>query len=87
MVITFLLFFFKIPSGFEHTKKIGRTEFLRARINNSGCQSVILLHGREGSGVISSLTGADGLVEIPYNKKNVLKGELLKFYPFENNGI
>ncbi len=83
----FTSFFFKIPSGFEHTKKIGRTEFLRARINNSGCQSVILLHGRKGSGVISSLTGADGLVEIPYNKKNVLKGELLKFYPFEHKGI
>ena len=83
----FTPFFLKITSGFEHTKKIGRTEFLRARINNSGCQSVILLHGREGSGVISSLTGADGLVEIPYNKKNVLKGELLKFYPFENKGI
>ena len=83
----FTPFFLKITSGFEHTKKIGRTEFLRARINNSGCQSVILLNGREGSGVISSLTGADGLVEIPYNKKNVLKGELLKFYPFENIGI
>ena len=83
----FSSFFFKIPSGFEYTKKIGRTEFLRARIKNSGFQSVIILHGRKGSGVISSLTGADGLVEIPYNKKNVLKGELLKFYPFENNGI
>ena len=65
----FSSFFFKIPSGFEHTKKIGRTEFLRARIKNSGCQSVVILHGRKGSGVISSLTGADGLVEIPYNKK------------------
>ena len=83
----FTPFFLKIISGFEHTKKIGRTEFLRARIKNSGCQSVIILHGRKGSGVISSLTGADGLVEIPYNKKNVLKGELLKFYPFENKGI
>ena len=83
----FSSFFLKIPSGFEYTKKIGRTEFLRARIKNSGCQSVIILHGRKGSGVISSLTGADGLVEIPYNKKNVLKGELLKFYPFENKGI
>ena len=83
----FSSFFFKIPSGFEHTKKIGRTEFLRARINNSGCQSVILLHGRKGSGVISSLTGSDGLVEIPHNKKNVCKGELLKFYPFEHRGI
>ena len=83
----FASFFFKIPSGFAHTKKIGRTEFLRARIKNSGYQSVIILHGRKGSGVISSLTGADGLVEIPYYKKSVFKGELLKFYPFEYKGI
>ena len=60
---------------------------MRARIKNSGCQSVIILHGRKGSGVISSLTGADGLVEIPYYKKSVFKGELLKFYPFEYKGI
>ena len=60
---------------------------MRARINNSGSQSVILKQGREGSGVISSLTGADGLVEIPYYKKSVFKGELLKFYPFGHKGI
>ena len=83
----FTSFFLKIPSGFEHTKKIGRTEFLRARIENSGLKSVVLLHGRKGAGVISSLIGSDGLVEIPYNKKSVCKGELLKFYPFEHKGI
>ena len=83
----FTSFFLKIPSGFEHTKKIGRTEFLRARIENSGLKSVVLQHGRKGSGVISSLIGSDGLVEIPYNKKSVCKGELLKFYPFEHKGI
>ena len=65
----FTSFFLKIPSGFEHTKKIGRTEFLRARIENSGLKSVVLVHGRKGAGVISSLIGSDGLVEIPYNKK------------------
>ena len=83
----FTSFFLKIPSGFEHTKKIGRTEFLRARIENIGLKSVVLLHGRKGAGVISSLIGSDGLVEIPYNKKSVCKGELLKFYPFEHKGI
>ena len=83
----FASFFLKIPSGFEHTKKIGRTEFLRARIENSGLKSVVLLHGKKGAGVISSLIGSDGLVEIPYNKKSVCKGELLKFYPFEHKGI
>ena len=79
--------FFKLPSGFEHKKKIGRTEFLRAKINNSSSKSEVILHGRKGAGVISSLIGADGLVEIPYDSIEVKKGELLKFYPFDHRSI
>ena len=47
-------------------------------------KSEIILHGRKGAGVISSLTGADGLVEIPIDSENVLKGDYLKFYPFND---
>ena len=77
----------KLPSGFEHNKRIGRAEYLRAKIVNDGKETVINLHGRKGAGVISSLTGADGIVEIPMEYKNVNRGELLTFFPFEHRGL
>ena len=77
----------KLPSGFEHNKKIGRAEYLRAKIVNEDAKTFITLHGRKGAGVISSLTGADGIVEIPMEYKSVVKGELLNFYPFDHRGL
>ena len=77
----------KLPSGFEHNKRVGRAEYLRAKIINDGKHTVIKLHGRKGAGVISSLTGADGIVEIPMEYKSVNRGELLTFFPFEHRGL
>ena len=77
----------KLPSGFVHNKKTGRAEYLRAKIINEDNKSFIMLHGRKGAGVISSLTGADGIVEIPMEYKSVVKGELLNFYPFNDRGL
>ena len=77
----------KLPSAFEHNKRIGRAEYLRAKIVNDGKDTMIKLHGRKGAGVISSLTGADGIVEIPMELKRVSKGDLLRFFPFEHRGL
>jgi molybdopterin molybdotransferase len=74
----------KIAAGFTHKKAAGRAEYLRAVIKTStdGSQK-IALHGRKGAGVISSLTGADGLVEIPLDCEQVREGDLLNFIPFQ----
>ena len=77
----------KLRSGFEHTKRVGRAEYLRAKIVNDGKDTIIKLHGRKGAGVISSLTGADGIVEIPMECKRVNIGELLTFFPFDHRGL
>ena len=77
----------KLPSGFVHNKKIGRAEYLRAKIINEDDKSIIILHGRKGAGVISSLTGADGIVEIPMECRSVEKGKLLTFFPFNHRGL
>ena len=74
-------------SGFVHNKKTGRAEYLRAKIINEDAKSFIMLHGRKGAGVISSLTGADGIVEIPMEYEGVVKGELLNFFPFDHRGL
>ena len=74
----------KIPSGFNFKKKQGRTEYLRGNIISEENRNFLTVHGKKGAGVISSLTGADGIIEIPFNYENVKVGELLKFYPFSH---
>jgi len=80
-------FYVFLPSGFEHEKKIGRTEFLRCKIVTKNNTSKIFIHGRRGAGVISSLTGADGLVEIPDEVSSVKENQLLKFLPFSHQAL
>ena len=82
-------FIIKLSSGFYHSKKKGRTEYLRAKIetiNNEGKQQIIL-HGRKGAGVISSLIDADGLAEIPSELTAIKPGMKINFIPFGEIGI
>ena len=76
-----------VPAGFTHKKKPGRTEYLRATLKGSGKNQQIQIHGRRGAGVISSLTGADGLVEIPLDNAGVDVGMPLAFLPFAERGL
>lgn len=76
-----------LKSDFDHIKNKERAEFLRAKIINNGNQSFVNLFGKKGAGVISSLTGADGIVEIPKEIEKVSKGDMLKFYPFNHRGL
>ena len=78
---------FSIPAGFSHKKPAGRAEYLRARIVDGAKGQEIQLHGRKGAGVISSLTGADGLVEIPLDNAGVEPGMPLAFLPFADRAL
>ena len=76
-----------IPAGFTHKKAAGRAEYLRATISDGMDGQEIKLHGRKGAGVISSLTGADGLVEIPLENAGVEMGMPLAFLPFADRTL
>lgn len=77
-----------VPAGFHHKKKNDRAEYLRVRLEtDDNGLSVLSLHGRKGAGVISSLQGADGLVEIPLACEEVSPGDLLRFIPFRERGL
>ncbi|MGA0950818.1 MAG: molybdopterin molybdotransferase MoeA [Candidatus Puniceispirillaceae bacterium] len=78
---------FSVPAGFSHKKAAGRAEYLRATIADSIAGQEIKLHGRKGAGVISSLTGADGLVEIPLENAGVEPGMPLAFLPFADRAL
>ena len=76
-----------VPAGFSHKKAAGRAEYLRATISDGIDGQEIKLHGRKGAGVISSLTGADGLVEIPLENAGVEMGLPLAFLPFADRTL
>lgn len=71
---------FLVPAGFEKNKKPGRREFLRARIHD-GCAEVFK---SEGSGRISGLSWADGLVELPDEAHDVRAGDPVLFIPYSS---
>jgi len=70
-------------SSFTYRKKEGRREYVRAKlaINESGVLTVAK-YEREGAGVITSLTGTDGLVELPEAVTRVAVGDVLSFIPY-----
>ena len=77
------LFKIPAPADFSQRHRKGRAEYLRARITDQG----IVLNGRPGAGVLTSLTGAHGLVEIPADHDDVKKGDILHFIPFREAGL
>lgn len=67
---------FEIPAGFVHTKSGSRREFMRARLENSQA----ILFPNQGSGVLTSLAWAEGLVDIDAGV-TVAQGEQVRFIP------
>ncbi len=75
---------FTVPAAFEKRKKPGRREFLRARLNAEGAAEVF---GSEGSGRVSGLSWADGLVELPDGEMNVTPGTPVRYIPYASFGL
>ena len=59
-----------------------RAEFIRVtcEVTEDG-QFVAKPHGRKGAGVLSSLTGADGLAELPFEASQITEGDWLSVIP------
>ncbi len=68
-----------VPAAFSKNKKAGRTEYLRAKLNADGHAEIF---NSEGSGRISGLSWADGLVELKHNTESIEKGNKVKYIPF-----
>jgi molybdopterin molybdotransferase len=74
---------FRVPADFAMTKKAGRREWIRARLaaDDNGVL-VAKRFPRQGSGILSSLVAADGLIELPEGVTEVERGALVDFLPF-----
>ncbi|MDB5510523.1 MAG: putative molybdopterin biosynthesis-related protein [Enterovirga sp.] len=71
-----------VRSAFRYGKKEGRREYVRASIRPApDGQLDAVKFPREGAGILTSLTGSDGLVELPEATTRVSEGEIVRFYP------
>jgi molybdopterin molybdotransferase len=74
---------YDVPAGFSKSKKAGRREYLRARMRDGNVE----VFGSEGSGRISGLSWADGLVELPDDAQQIKEGDLVRYIPFGSFGL
>ncbi|MBN9670286.1 gephyrin-like molybdotransferase Glp [Roseibium aggregatum] len=80
---------FQVPAAFEvPKKKPDRREFYRGYLGTDA-QGATVAHKflRDGSGLITGLREADGLIEIPEEVTRIKKGDPVKFLPFSGFGI
>jgi molybdopterin molybdotransferase len=74
---------YKVPAGFALTKKPGRREWLRAHLEQDGTAGPkAVKYPNDGSGILTSMVTADGLVELPEAAEQVAEGDLVDFLPF-----
>ncbi|MEX0301290.1 MAG: gephyrin-like molybdotransferase Glp [Leisingera sp.] len=69
---------FEVPAAFEKRKKPGRREYLRARVRDGKAE----VFKSEGSGRISGLSWAEGLVEIGDAAAHIRPGDPVRFIPY-----
>ena len=74
---------YDVPANFTKSKNEGRREYLRARI----CDGQVEVFGSEGSGRISGLSWADGLVELTEEAQQINKGDLVRYIPLGSYGL
>jgi molybdopterin molybdotransferase len=78
---------YPLPAAFAQAKKAGRREFWRARLETNDGRLSVAKFPRDGSGLISSLRDADGLIEVPEEVSEVKHGDTVDFIPFAEFGL
>lgn len=75
---------YTVPAAFSKRKKPGRREYLRARLSTDGAAEVF---ASEGSGRISGLSWAEGLVELEDGARDIAPGDPVRYFPFGSFGL
>jgi molybdopterin molybdotransferase len=79
---------YRVRSDFSMKKKAGRREYLRAKLvyGEDGDLRVRKIE-QEGSGIITSLARADGLIEVAEDVTSISAGDFVQFMPFSGFGL
>lgn len=77
---------FRIKAGFDYKKKAGRREWVRCALS-LGIDGMMTAekHHSSGAGILTSMAGADGLVEAGEDVERIVPGDMVTFMPF--NGL
>jgi molybdopterin molybdotransferase len=79
---------FLVPADFVMKKKPDRREYLRGRlVAGPDGRTWVQRIEREGSGVLTSLAEADGLVEVAEDITRIAPGDPVEFVPFSEFGV
>ena len=79
---------FPLPALFAFPgRKVGRREFWRGMLKETPSGLAVDKFARDGSGLISGLREADGLIDIPEDVVEVKPGDPVAFIPFSEFGI
>jgi len=74
---------FRVPAGFDMNKKLGRREWVRARlIAGPDGSPMAERFAAGGAGILTSMVAADGLVELPEDQGPLTRGTPVDFLPF-----
>ncbi len=73
-----------LPAAFAKRRKAGRSEFLRARL---GADGRVQVFRSEGSGLVSGLSWANGLVHLPSEGNDIAPGDPVNFLPWSAFGL
>lgn len=75
----------RVRAGFGVRKRVGRREWLRARLE-PGADGVPVARRfpAEGSGILTSMVWADGFVDLPEELPEVAEGDLVDFVSFRD---
>lgn len=74
---------YPVRAGFNHKKKARRREYVRVYLEDGeNGIPIARKYPRSGAGVLSSLVGSDGLVELPEEMTQLYEGTMVSFLPF-----
>ncbi len=73
---------FPAIADFGHRKKLGRREYLRVRLRRDGTQLLAEKFGREGAGLLTSLTETQAFCELPEEMVALSPGQAVLVLPF-----
>ncbi len=79
---------YRLPAVFAFPgRKVGRREFWRGMLTETPRGLAVDKFARDGSGLISGLCAADGLIDIPEDVPEIRPGDSVAFIPFAEFGI
>jgi molybdopterin molybdotransferase len=74
---------FPVAAAFSYRKKVGRREWVRARLDGTiGTLPAAKGFERDGAGILTSMVETDGLIELAEDVGEVTEGDVVPFLPY-----